>query len=354
MRQVNDQQGLSLVELLVSIVVAMIVLGGVISVVVTSRQTFVNEQEASFMQENLRYAVELISRDVRQAGYTDCAVPESSWHVSSLSDPSGLYGENALIGYEGSSDVSGFPTALSQAEVGSDAFIVRYADQADAKAISGHTAGPSNVFSILSESAFEDGDLLFIADATCLYTAVFRAANVTSSSITQTVSGISCTNHLLSDAGGGDVDCTGATPASKQYDPGSIILPFRSHAYFIADSNVIPGVPALKRRVFTATGQRTEELAQGIESMEIFYGVDDERLDPSKDSNGIDKFLRADQIANTDWDSVVAMRITLVLRSQAEFFSEDTKVTIDDTTYEDRYLRQHYSGSFILRNRSVI
>ena len=338
------QSGLSLVELLVSIVVALIVLSGVISVVMTSRQTFVSEQEASFIQENQRFAAELLARDIRQAGYTDCAVPSGSYQSVAVSDATGLFGPEAIIGYEGTAGVAGFPSALGQAEVGSDAFIVRYADQIDAKGILSHAALGSNVFRLHSTSNFNDGDLLLVVDGNCQRSAIFQATTVTNTDITQSASGLNCSLNLYLDE---DLTCDASPASGVPYETGSMVLPYRAHAYFIDDSNVLPGVPALKRRVFTATGQRTEELAQGVERMEIFYGVDSDG-----DGSGIDGYKSANQVA--DWDDVIAVRVTLVLRSQAEFYDSNYAVTIEGIDFNDRYLRKLHSSTFVIRNRSVL
>lgn len=345
-KKINKQRGVSLVELLVSIVIATIVLSGVISVVVTSRQSFVSEQEASFMQENARFAIELLTRDIRMAGSKDCAPDLGAWGVTAVEDGNGLFGTVGVEGFEGTADLNDFPEALEDdADVGSDAVILRYADPSRSIAISGHTAGATNEFSLLAASDFVVGDKLFIVDASCRHFAYFEATAVDNDKIEQSNTGNNCQSELnVRDT---ELKCGEAAPGQgRVYQPGSMILPYEVAGYFIADSNVLAGIPALKRKVFTPDGQRVEEIAQGIESMEILYGVDEsvvagEPLEP-------EVFLNADEVA--DWATVAAVRVSLILRSQSEYFEDVVDVTLNGRQYdEDRFLRQLVSSTIQIR-----
>jgi len=334
------QQGVSLVELLVSMVVTLIVLGGVISVVTTSRSTFINEQEASFMQENARFAMEMLARDVRMAGSKGCAPDSGTWYVDAI-DLDGLYGIDGIEGFEADATPIGGPAGV-------DAVVVRYADPNGAIPITGHVVSSgSNLFSTASATGFSNGEKLFVVDASCRHYAYFEAttASANAANVTQGSSGNNCQVRLLAEID--DSDCSRASPSARPYRPGSQIMPFYIAGYFVDDSVVIAGVPALKRRVFTASGQRTEELAQGVESMEVVYGVD-ESFDPAEELE-VEVYLSASEVTN--WQAVSSVRFVLVLRSQSEFFDSDRAVTLNDTDYNDRFLRQLVTTTVQIRNR---
>src|SRR3990172_12930451 len=73
----KSQQGLSLVELMVAISVGLILLAGVLQIFISSKQTYRVNDALARLQENGRYAMYLLSKDIRMAGFTGCgsAIP---------------------------------------------------------------------------------------------------------------------------------------------------------------------------------------------------------------------------------------------------------------------------------------
>ena len=65
-------KGLSLVELLVAIAISVFLLGGVVAVMVNGKTQFFVEQEMAISQENARYILGEMGRDIRMAGYYGC------------------------------------------------------------------------------------------------------------------------------------------------------------------------------------------------------------------------------------------------------------------------------------------
>lgn len=72
-RQRSKQQGLSIVELLVAVVIGMLLLTGVIQVFFASKQTYASNEAAARLQENGRFALEFIAQSARHAGYVEPA-----------------------------------------------------------------------------------------------------------------------------------------------------------------------------------------------------------------------------------------------------------------------------------------
>ena len=65
------QMGLSIVELMVSLVLGLLLMTGVIQVFLSSRQTYAANEAMGRMQENGRFALEFIARSARMAGYVE-------------------------------------------------------------------------------------------------------------------------------------------------------------------------------------------------------------------------------------------------------------------------------------------
>ena len=128
--------------------------------------------------------------------------------------------------------------------------------------------------------------------------------------------------------------------------------------YYVAESNSNPGVLALKRRYLQArdnSGIETatmwpEELLQGVESMQIRYGID------TDDDQVANQFLAADNIAAGAWNEVVSIKLGLLLISDDQVATQ-----IDNNTYNlagefitapgDRRMRQVANYTISLRNR---
>ena len=68
---IRPERGFSIVELMIALLLGLILLGGVIQVFLSSRQTHSANEAMSRMQENGRFALEFIARSARLAGYMD-------------------------------------------------------------------------------------------------------------------------------------------------------------------------------------------------------------------------------------------------------------------------------------------
>lgn len=68
-RRIKFQSGLSLIELMISLVLGLVLVLGLIQVFIASRQTFATNDAMSKVQENGRFALDFIARSARQAGY---------------------------------------------------------------------------------------------------------------------------------------------------------------------------------------------------------------------------------------------------------------------------------------------
>ncbi len=67
----RTERGFSIVELMIALVLGLILLGGVIQVFLSSRQTYSANEAMSRMQENGRFALEFMARSARLAGYME-------------------------------------------------------------------------------------------------------------------------------------------------------------------------------------------------------------------------------------------------------------------------------------------
>ncbi|HKJ17365.1 MAG TPA: prepilin-type N-terminal cleavage/methylation domain-containing protein [Xanthomonadales bacterium] len=69
--RIKQQNGLTLIELLIALVLVLFLLGGVILIHLSGRATFIDTERLSRIQENVRFASDYVIRDIRNAGFRD-------------------------------------------------------------------------------------------------------------------------------------------------------------------------------------------------------------------------------------------------------------------------------------------
>ena len=101
------QAGLSLIELMVSIVIGLFLLAGTISIFISNKQSYYAQDDSSRVQETGRFAMDMILRDIRMAGYFGCM--DSMSDVHNVLNASGVQGNllNTNRAVEGLDESSG-------------------------------------------------------------------------------------------------------------------------------------------------------------------------------------------------------------------------------------------------------
>src|SRR5712671_7390418 len=66
------QRGFSLIELMIAMVLSLVLLAGTLVVFSSGKAAYINIDQLSKVQENGRYALDQILRDIRSAGYSGC------------------------------------------------------------------------------------------------------------------------------------------------------------------------------------------------------------------------------------------------------------------------------------------
>lgn len=67
-----QQKGLTLIEIMIALLLGVFLIGGVLGIFVNTRETYRVEEALSRLQENGRFAMDFIGRDLRMAGYSFC------------------------------------------------------------------------------------------------------------------------------------------------------------------------------------------------------------------------------------------------------------------------------------------
>ncbi|MAL99478.1 MAG: prepilin-type cleavage/methylation domain-containing protein [Alteromonadaceae bacterium] len=317
MTQKLRQRGLSLVELLIAMALGVVLTLGVVQIFLGNSQTYRMTDAMARMQENVRFSLEYLKYELRLAGYRGCTTRINNLLAADAANPGagGFFMGQGLQGWEYAEtgpggaydlvlagpgnfqgDVDGFPPELAgDVMAGSDVFVVNRAQRlpVDVQSISGTT------LKLVDDAEIAQGAIIVATNANCSGGDMFQKTNnENSADITKGVMGgfVPGNRNIPSN------------PFTQAYGPGAAILVNTSTAYYIGENP--NGDPALYRYIFDATGSGSaEELVDGVENMQVLYGVA-----ANDDVVGVDSYVTAENVGN--WDNVVSVRIALLMRSQ--------------------------------------
>jgi type IV pilus assembly protein PilW len=342
----SKQAGFSLIELMIALVIGLILVAGVLQVFVGSTITYSMQSGLSKIQENGRFAISFLSRDIRQAGFTGCSrnatLVNTLTRDASGAVPSFLDMNNVL---SGRNDMDGSESYAQVPLAGTDVVEVRFADPVGACDIDNHDKGSERISCALDHT-FQQGEILVATD--CSHTAVFQFATVGASDqifhgVDNSVLPGNCTDGL-----GDLVDCSNSAGIDYEYRNGSVMR-MRAYRYYVA--NTSRGEPSLYRETIStsasgASGTVAQELVEGVEDMQILYGVD-------SDNDGMVNYYAP--FSSGISDDIISVRVSLLIRS-----IEDTLVEGGQSLRfngaimippPDGRLRKVFTSTIALRNR---
>ena len=367
----KKQKGFTLVELMISIVISSIIMLGVVSLYSSSRKGQKTNESLARIQENLRFAANMITKDTRMAGYAGC---RSSSVTNVLEDTTGVYNfEQHITGWEGG--VSAFPdtgpdkvfptigTSARDRVANTDAMAIIRVSSTGCK-ITSHNSNSATIFLNATACGIEADEVLSITD--CSQTSIFRVTGPTTPDA-----------HIVHNTGAvgdGPKNCSknlgpNATPATGcagtfttyTYNEDARVHKYIMHAYYIGVSTSGQTkslyIVDLDKGVTSAT-----ELVEGIEDFQITYGYD------SDDDGFPERFIKANQITvagnsaatKANWKKVVAVKFGMLLASINDVKSvapaTAKSFTLVDTSVApgpDKKLRFAYNTTVKIRNKGI-
>lgn len=356
---ISKHRGYSLIELMVTMLIGLIIMNGVFQIVIASKRSSIDHQEISYIQENARFALDIISRDVRMAGYLGCANRNTQQVNVITHDAMGFIGTAGIVGFDNESGKQQFPVQYRELiREKTDSLMIRRGEYEQEFLVREQNPSTQTI-SLWANHSFEKDQPLAMVDASCRFSSLFTAASFPSTTtISHRASANNCASTLRGQYSCGQCS-EGGCPnqfVHAAYPAGSRIMPLVSNAYFIGESTLLPGSPSLKRQTLSVVNgvltTQTEELATGIENIQLQYGVD------SNGDGQITEYRSAHQmdvngdgvIDNTDWQSVRTVKIELLLISQAPAFSEPQTITFAGVDYTGLFMRQVVSSTITIRN----
>lgn len=258
----RHSQGLSLIELMISLVLGLLVVGAAISVFVSNGQTYRATESLGRVQENARVAFELMAHDVREAGGNPCGRnlpianvienPTSQWFTNFTDGIRGVEGAFAL-------------NNPGNRVAGTDAVELLSGEGMGISVVSHNPTSAQFKLSSADHDLVAD-DVLMACDNR--QAAIFQmtgpsATNATVVHNTGTGSVGNCTKGL-----GVPVDCSTVNGTPYEFGANSMIVKLRAVRWYVG-SNARGN--SLYRTTLRVGATAPEEITEGVEDMQITY-----------------------------------------------------------------------------------
>lgn len=380
-------RGLTLIELMIAMLIGTILILGIVQVFASSRAAYQLSEGVARVQENGRFAMDYLQRDIRMAGHFGCVNDQAMMRQNppALSTTFAVGAHPALNfgvsiqGYEaagtapGGNDVSlsaagaanfapalpaAFAAQMADAVAGSDVIVLRYLapEGVPVTSMTGTSAAPifnfdSSRWAVLQSGVANPG-VFGVGD--CMGAAVFQAQATGATAGTVTL-GAPPNNTVA---------------LSKVFTPGQAVLYRAENAIYYVATNATGGRSLYRLRFLFAPNAANpvvdkQELVDGVESMQLLFGQDRE-LDANKPPTGyIDRQYTAAVIESNSpaaienaWRRVGAVQVGLVMaspdRAAAEQAAAAHKLNALGVTFAapaDKRYRSVYQSTIALRNR---
>ena len=324
MKRHTHCRGFSLVELMVALVITLILLAGIGQIFLSSKKSYTLQNSLARIQESGRYAMDMLTQDLRRAGYWggnadianitgtqdqfkesgSCAANSTNW-VRMLNKK--VFGLNDTRGTYGCLPATTMPPH--------DILVTRF-------------AAPWQVGGTTTQS-FEDDH--FYLRSSLFEGRLFLGSEQASNTIT--------------------------APAVRTSE-------LVARAYFInpatntaTDKCGGGAVPSLYRLGLVNGTPTVEEIAYGVEALQVQYGID------TDDDDSVDSYVNAAGPNDDMWDQIVAVRIWLLVRAEcpdtgytnSTIYSMPSSIAGVDMPvtgpFDDSYRRKLYTSTVRLRNR---
>ena len=307
----QKQCGLSLIELMISITLGLIMLSALATLFLSQSRARTELDKSNRMIDNGRYALEILSDNLRVAGYYDSYLPVSGVPAATP-DPCNL---------------TTLTTAATNLDVLRDHVQGYNAGAPSSQIPSGYLpAACGFTYTAGSATTLKPGSDILVLRRASTATPVAVAAAVANTTYLQVSN---CPTTAAYQIATGTPPSNSTTPLDRNCAAPTSLRPFIVQVYFVsphndatANNNLGDCIPTLKRIELDPVngGWKTTPLVEGIEYMQVDYGLD------ANADGAPDSYIAAPAAAN--WPDIVSVKINIIARN-----NEPTKNYTDSKTY---------------------
>ncbi len=351
-------KGFSLVELMIAVVLGAIIIGGIASIFISVAKSSKLNEAVAHLQNNARFALDAMARDVRAAGFIGCATGDDTvLNINAANAPTTNFAATAITGHLVGNGTwlptlpQGYtpPTAVGAPVAGTHALSVQFAEFPGLPMYSSMSSVLDDVrLESVDDVDLAARDLVVISD--CSTADLFEPRSISNSGSVVTVGTSSPMSKLYT--------------LDTNFPNGTRIMSFVSSIYYIGDT------------------QRTNTSGDNISSLYVQHYPYDSSNPPIELSEGVDQMIlefgikRSDDtvlfVEANDYDvpdsDIISVRVGLLMGSLDRFedvdasrvyslagqsVEPDTLSAGNTFTYvsNDRF-RMPFNATFNVRNNS--
>lgn len=284
------QSGFNLIELMISMLLGLLVVGAAIGIFLSNRQTYAATEGLSRIQESARTGFEMMAQDIREAGGNPC---DSGLPVANvLNNPTANWWTNwalPLTGYESSN-----PSGLT-VTAGTDAIQILSAGTGGAT-VTAHNAATQTLTLNAAAPDLHSNAIMLLCDRQQL--AVLQVSSVSGTTASYASGGLNSCTRLGRLPG---VCVAGSN--NYTYEINSILTEVRAVRWYVAASSGGAGGTSLYQEVIAPGGaSQKNEIADGVTGLQFKYL-----------STGGTAYVDANAVGN--WANVIAVQISMTVSS---------------------------------------
>jgi len=352
------ESGFTIIEILVAVTLSLILLAGVSQIYLGSRTTYKLQTASGNVQENGRFSMEFMAKDIRMAGYMGCA--KANVKLTNNIDPTGKNTtndvSNTLATFDGSQAVQGYTYDGVTVPVELQAMGFTAADLiAGTDIIQMNSAQSCAGGDIVCHNNTDTGVTKTCKDGSGMGSAEYKIADNSSCQIKQNdvvlISDcVTADIHGVTNNPSGDIHDTIAHGSNLNYTPklfssygeGSSVYKMHTDIYYLDIG--ASGEPALFRAHLDQGTLNKQELVDGVYNMVLTYGVD------TTGDSVPNRYVAAADVA--DWTQIVNVSVALSTRSRDDNVTESSSTyTYNGAAVTDKRLRRDFSTTVTIRNR---
>jgi type IV pilus assembly protein PilW len=335
MAETGQTRGFTLIEMLIAMVIGLVLMTGVVSVFISSSDSYQRLQGLASIQERGRIAIQILQNNVQVAGYTGCRkdVTINNGLISNTN-----YGRSftqPIQGFDATGTANTWDPVMettipSPQWAGGDVLTVR-GPVGSGMSLTATMANTADTLSVPAGSPFVTNDLMMAVS--CQGNGdVFEKTNAAGTTIAHTATGLNSSATL-----------------GNAYEANSMVVKVAVTSFFVRDSSAIAGTRALWMKEGESAAQA---LIEGVDGMQILYGV------TSNTDTSANQYLTAAQVnAGTLWGSVMNVRISLLVASlnptvKVQNTTVYSLLGVNYPAFNDLRQRRVFTTTITLRNRS--
>ncbi|WP_423187363.1 PilW family protein [Alishewanella sp. d11] len=260
------QRGVTLTELLVALMLGLLLLGGVFGVYLSNQTTARTTEDLSNLQNRIRLAFQVMSYDLRSAGFLGCNNSERVVSVVQVAgvSPAWLNWQGGLVG-----------TAADAAN--NESIRVMYG-AGQSSSVVNHVPPRLN---LNQRPELSVGDLAVVCDDTL--TSIFQVSAVGNNWLEHAATGLNCAVDL---GFANPFVCGSARP--RLYPTDAMVMQFATVRWFVAASEVDANFNSLFREIIVSGAPVQEEVLFGVERLSFAYQMRNTPFGPVPFSAALD------------------------------------------------------------------